>query len=319
MRLGFAVKVMGAEGLKSNDSRRWQQSPHLRVSIDYLHQIFDHLAEQKIRMYRMSSDVAPYVTHPDMPQFHRQVRECASELRALGKRARAMDLRLSFHPSQFIVLNSPDPELVRRSVADLVAETEIFDRMELGPEAVLVVHAGGTYGDVARGCDDWIRTYEKLTPAVRRRLVLENDDLRYGPADVLKIHRATGVPLIFDHQHFWCHNPEQLALRPTVEKFLRTWPHEVRPKIHFSSPRTELRELKRRNRQTGKLETVLQPPVWTGHADYVQPFEFIAFLRALDGLVFDVMLEAKLKDLALVRLRQDLPRYAPDVAARFGF
>jgi UV DNA damage endonuclease len=31
------------------------------------------------------------------------------------------------------------------------------------------------------------------------------------------------------------------------------------------------------------------------------------------------MLESKSKDLALLRLRKDLPRYAPDVAQRFGF
>ncbi len=103
---------MGAEGLESNDSRRWQQSPHLRVSIDYLHQIFDHLTRQSIHMYRMSSDIAPYVTHPGMPRFHRQIRECAAGLRALGRCARENNLRLSFHPSQFIVLNSPDPILV---------------------------------------------------------------------------------------------------------------------------------------------------------------------------------------------------------------
>lgn len=266
----------------------------------------------------MSSDIAPYVTHPEMPQFHRQVRECASELRALGQRARAQDLRLSFHPSQFIVLNSSDPELVRRSVADLEAETEILNRMELGAEAVLVVHAGGTYGDVARGREDWVRTYEKLSASVRRRLVLENDDLRYGPADVLKIHNATGVPLVFDHQHFWCYNPEQRPLRETVEKFLRTWPDGVRPKLHFSSPRTELRELKVRNRKTGKKETVLQQPLWTGHADFCQPFEFSGMMRALEGLEFDVMLEAKAKDLTLLRLQQDLRRYAPEVAARFA-
>ncbi len=317
MRLGFAVKVLGAEELKSNDSRRWQQSPHLRISIDYLHQIFDHLARQSIHMYRMSSDIAPYVTHPDMPQFHRQIRECAARLRALGRRAREDNLRLSFHPSQFIVLNSPDPVLVQKSIADLAAQTEMLDRMELGPEAVVVVHAGGSYGDVEQGSRDWIRTYEKLSPAIRGRLVLENDDSRYSAADVLKIHRATGVPLIFDHQHFCCHNPGRLELRATVEKFLRSWPQGVRPKVHFSSPRTELRELKRRNRQTRKLERILQPPVWTGHADYCNPFEFIRFIRELEGLEFDVMLEAKAKDLALVRLRQDLSRYAPEVAARF--
>ena len=318
LRLGFAVKALGAAGLKSNDSRRWQQQPHLRVSLRYLDRIFDHLEANGIRMYRMSSDLAPYVTHPDMPQFHRQIDQCAEELRAIGRHARRLQLRLSFHPSQFIVLNSPDPLVVEKSVADLAAQAEMLDRMELGREAVLIVHAGGAYGDRKSGCTRWIETYKKLSVSIRRRLVLENDDLRYSAADVLKIHDHTGVPLIFDHQHFWCFNPEQLELAPTVERFLDTWPRNVRPKIHFSTPRTELRQLKRMDRRTRKRIMVLQPPVWTGHADFCQPFEFISFMRAFKHREFDVMLEAKSKDLALLRLQRDLQRYAPDVAARFG-
>lgn len=317
-RLGFPVKVLGGAGLKSNDARRWQQKPHLSVSLGYLHRIFDYLETNKIRMYRMASDIAPYATHPDLPQFHVQARECAAELRALGRRAREIDLRLSFHPSQFIVLNSPDPKLVEKSIWDLTSQTELLDRMDAGPEAVLVVHAGGAYGDREAGCQRWIETYKKLSPEIRRRLVLENDDTRYSASDVLKIHAATGVPLVFDHQHFWCLNPENLALGETVEKFLRTWPASVRPKIHFSSPRTEMRELKRKVKKSRKKQLILQPPVWTGHADFCQPFEFIAFVRGLGDTPFDVMLEAKSKDLALVRLRRDLQRYAPDVAQQFG-
>jgi len=269
-------------------------------------------------MYRMSSDLAPYVTHPDLTQFHRQIAECAPELRAAGKRARQLDLRLSFHPSQFIVLNSPDPVLVQKSIDDLAAQTEMLDRMELNREAVLVVHAGGAYGDRESGCARWIMTYRTLSPEIRRRLVLENDDGRYSAADALKIHDATGVPLIFDHQHFWCFNPENLELRPTLARFLKTWPAKMRPKIHFSSPRTELRQLQRKDRKTRKRTIVLQPPVWTGHADFVQPFEFISFMRGCSALAFDVMLEAKSKDLALLRLGRDLQRYAPEVAQRFG-
>ncbi len=190
--------------------------------------------------------------------------------------------------------------------------------MELGGEAVLVVHAGGSYGDRDGGCARWIETYRTLSPEIRRRLVLENDDQRYSAADALKIHDATGVPLIFDHQHFWCFNPEQLELGETVRRFLKTWPRGVRPKIHFSSPRTELRQLKRKDRKTRKRTVVLQPPVWSGHADFCQPFEFITFVRMLDGCDFDVMLEAKSKDLSLLRLQRDLQRYAPRVARRFG-
>jgi UV DNA damage endonuclease len=319
LRLGFPVSVLGAPGIKSNDTRRWQSDPHLKTSIEYLHQVFDYLAENGISMYRMSSDLAPYATHPDLPQFHKQVSESRKELKAIGRRAQELDLRLSFHPSQFIVLNSPDETLRDKSVWDLRVQAEILDRMEQGPEAVLVIHAGGSYGDKVSGIDRWCKTWETLPVEVSRRLVLEHDDLRYSAADVLEIHKRTGVRLIFDIQHFWCLNPERLDFRDTLNRFLATWPSGVRPKLHFSSPRTQMREAKRKNPRTGRKKKVLLPPVWTGHADFIHPFEFISFWRLVGPLDVDVMLEAKAKDLALLRLRKDLARYADSqVAALFG-
>lgn len=318
LRLGFPVKVLGVPGLKSNDSRRWQKGPHLRVSLEYIERIFDYLAGHEIQMYRMSSDLAPYATHPDMPQFHNMVRECDLELRSAGDRARRAGLRLSFHPSQYIVLNSPDDSLVAKSVWDVATQAEILDRMELGPEAVLVIHVGGAYGDRRAGCERWIRTWERLPTHARARLVLENDDVRYGPGDALWIHERTGVRLVFDYQHWWCFNPEGIPMEEALVRMLATWPLGVRPKVHFSSPRTELRETVRANRKTGKKETVLMPPLATQHADYANAFEFCTFMRTCTGLEFDVMLESKGKDLALLRLRRDMARFAPDVAARFG-
>ena len=318
LRLGFPVTVLGQAGLKSNDTRRWQSNPHLKTSLEHLARIFDYLEANDIHMYRMSSDLAPYATHPDMPQFHAQVKESRKELRAIGRRARDLDLRLSFHPSQYIVLNSPDPALRDRSIWDLKVQSEILDRMEQGPEAVLVIHAGGAYGDLKSGIDRWCATWELLPRTVRDRLTLEHDDIRYSAADVWRIHEKTGVRLIFDVQHFWCLNPEELDLQATLRKFLKTWPEGVRAKMHYSSPRTEMRQVKRKNPKTGRKKTVLLQPIWTGHADFIHPFDFINFFRANPGLELDVMLEAKAKDLALLRLRHDLARYAPDVAARFG-
>ena len=318
LRFGFAVKVMGRSDFKSNDARRWQTGPHLRVSLGYLEAIFSYLKQQQITMYRMSSDLAPYVTHPDMPQFHAQIAECAAELRALGTKARALNLRLSFHPSQFVVLNSPDETLVAKSIADLVAQAELLDRMELGPEAVVVIHVGGVYGDKVASRERWARTYPRLPEAVRRRLVLENDDVRFSAADVIAIHALTGVPLIFDYQHHWCNNAEGLTVDQALAACIRSWPREVRPKIHFSSPRTEMRTMTRKVAGTRRSEDVQLPPIWTGHADYLNPFEFISFMRGAERFDFDVMLEAKVKDLALLRIRRDLQRYAPDIARRFG-
>ena len=284
-------------------------------------------------MYRMSSDLAPYATHPDMPQFHGMVKESAAELRAVGAKARALDVRLSFHPSQYVVLNSPDPELVRKSAWDLLSQAEILDAMGLGPEAVMVIHVGGTYGDREASNARWVETWATLPEPVRRRLVLEHDDIRFSAEDVLWIHGHTGVPLIFDHQHFLCLNPSGRDMGETLTAILATWPDGVRPKIHFSSPRTELRELKRAVKppkaatpkagakpvkKARKFTTVQIAPIWTGHADYIHPFEFMGFMRGARHLDFDVMLEAKVKDMALLRLRPDMLRYAPDVAVQFG-
>lgn len=319
MRLGFAVKVLGRGGMPSNDARRWQSEPHLRVSLQYIDAIFDYLIATGIDMYRMSSDLAPYVTHPDMPQFHNQIEECHDELAALGARARAADIRLSFHPSQFVLLNSPDETLTTKSIADLQAQAQMLDAMGLGPEAVLVTHIGGVYGDIVSGRERWARTWEILPDTVRRRLVLENDDTRYGVDDTLWVHERTGVRLVFDYLHHWCMNRANMDQHEALAASLATWPADVRPKIHYSSPRTEMRLIERKNKATGKAEQVQAPPIWSGHADYINPFEFITFLRGAAAMRdFDVMLETKLKDTSLLRLREDLIRYAPDVAARFG-
>ncbi len=317
-RLGFPVKVMGRDDLKSNDSRRAASNPHLKVSLEYIDAILDHLDRHDIRMYRMSSDIAPYATHPDMPQFRNMVAESGAELRALGEKAKRLDIRMSFHPSQFVVLNSPDPELVRKSIWDLTSQAEMLDRMELGPEAVMVIHVGGAYGDVPAARQRWVETWPTMPEPVRRRLALEHDDLRFSAADVLWIHEHTGVRLIFDHQHFWCLNPERADMRQTLQAILRTWPEGQQPKVHFSSPRTELRQQVKVDRKTRRKVVKHVAPVFTGHADFCNPFEFATFMRIAEGLDFDVMLEAKAKDLALLRLRPDLLRYAPDVAARFG-
>ena len=332
---------MGRPELKSHDTRRWQKSPHLKCSLEHVDRNLDYLASVKLDMYRLSSDLAPYATHPDMPQFHGMVAESDAELAAVGAKARALDIRLSFHPSQYVLLNSADPNLTAKSIWDLSSQAEMLDRMGAGPEAVLVTHVGGVYGNHEESRARWIEGWNQCPEPVRRRLVLENDDIRFSAADALWIHERTGVRLIFDYQHFWCLNPEGLELRPTLEAFLRTWPEGVRPKIHFSSPRTEMREVKRAIKpaeraaaqagRAGKKETtkapvkagarvktVLLPPIWTGHADFTNPFEFSTFMRTAEGLEFDVMMEGKAKDLSLLKLRPDLLRFAPDVAARFG-
>jgi UV DNA damage endonuclease len=306
LRLGFAVKVVGRPGLKSHDSRRWQSGPHLGVSLGYLAAIFDYLAEERITMYRISSQIAPYITHPELPQFHRQLEECEGELARLGARARELGLRLSMHPSQYIVLNSPDQAVYQSAVRDLEYHARFLDALGAGPEAVIVLHGGGVYGDKPAAMARWAERYERLPEIVRARLVLENDEKMYSVPDVRELHERTGVPLVLDNLHHFVNNPAGLSNREAAQLCLTTWRPGVRPKAHFSTARAEARALTRRDRATGERKTVEAAPLAYQHADYADAEEFARFVEETRPLEYDVMLEAKQKDLALLKLRREL-------------
>ena len=305
MRLGFAVKVLGDGGLPSHDTRRWQSGPHLSVSLERLDRIFDYLEANDISMYRMASDLVPYGTHPDLPGFHGQIEACQEELARLGARARDLDLRLSFHPGQYCVLNSENPDVQAAAARDLEQHAEVLDMMGQPREAVVVLHIGGVAGDKRAAFRRFQRGLELLSDRARDRLVIENDDRSYSLADAVAMHGLTGLPVVFDALHHRCLNPEGIPAREALKLALKTWPQRVVPKLHYSSPKTVLEE--RRLKRGRRIERVPALPPLRAHADLVDPIGFEYFLRdVVRGAEVDVMLEAKAKDLALLRLRDQL-------------
>ncbi len=315
MRLGFPVKVLGTPGLRSHDSRRWQNQPHLSVSLAYVRDIFLYLQSRSIRFYRLSGQLAPYLTHPDLPGFHRQLDECATELAAIGDLARQQRLRLTLHPGFFVQLNSPSPALLARSVQELESAAALLDGMGIDQDGVIVVHVGGVHDNTQAGRTRFVRGWETLPAPTRRRVVLEHDDRRYSLSDALWIHRRTGVPVVFDSLHHRCLNPEDIPPIDGLRLALATWPTSKRPKIHISSPRTEIRYLRRPD------GVHMQAPLLNQHSDFLDPFPIIDLLSAALSLSlrpFDILLEAKAKDVALLRLRSQIERYAPALHPYIG-
>jgi UV DNA damage endonuclease len=183
--------------------------------------------------------------------------------------------------------------------------------MGVGREGVLVVHpvhGHGAQAALARVA----RRVERLDATVRRRLVIENGDRAADLPACLWLHRRTGLPVVLDVLHHRCHNPSGLPLEDALAAALATWPVGQPPKVHLSSPRTELRLLRR----GGQVH--VSAPLPTQHSDFVNPFECIELLRSAARLglrPFDFMLEAKAHDLAVLRLREQIAAYASDIAA----
>jgi UV DNA damage endonuclease len=305
-RLGFAVKVLGDAGLPSHDTRRWSSNPHLRRSLERLRDILDYLERHDIRMYRLPTGLAPYASHPHMPQFHRQVQECAEELAQVGAIVRERAIRLSSHPGQYTVLNSENPDTQAAAIAELEVQAALMDAMGLGPEAVVVLHVGGAAGGLDAARDRFLAGFERLSERARTRLVVENDDRTFGLVDVLALSARSGVRIVWDVLHHRCHDPAGMSNREALAAALDTWRNgDGLPKIHYSSPRLDVEQ--RRVTVGRRTETKLVLPQLRAHADLIDPIGFEAFLRdAPAGRSFDIMLEAKAKDLALLRLREQL-------------
>jgi UV DNA damage endonuclease len=241
-RLGFAVKVLGAGGLPSHDTRRWQSGPHLRHSLERLRAILDYLDANDIRMYRVATALAPYASHPTLTQFHDQVEECAAELIEVGRLVRERDIRLSSHPGQYTVLNSEDLGVQAAAVEELEVQAALFDAMELGAEAVVVLHLGGAAGGIAAASDRFLAGFERLSEAARRRLVIENDDRSFGTHDVVQLAGRAGLRVVWDVLHHHCHDPAGMSDREAIEAALGTWPGDITPRsttpLRVSTPRS---------------------------------------------------------------------------------
>jgi UV DNA damage endonuclease len=153
--------------------------------------------------------------------------------------------------------------------------------------------------------DRFLAGFERLSERARARLVIENDDRTYALGHVLALHERTGLRVVWDILHHHCNDPDGIPDREALEAALATWPGSQTPKIHFSSPKTAVEERKKRVGRRVERSWVL--PQLRAHADVIDPIAFEHFLHdTATGLDFDVMLEAKAKDLALLRLRAQL-------------
>jgi UV DNA damage endonuclease len=254
-----------------------------RANAEALLASLEFCASHGIGAFRIVSQILPVKTHPAAGYEMNELPGSAdiiAHFRECGRFARSNNLRLSFHPDQFVVLNSPNPQTLAHSLAELNYQAEVAEWV--GADTINL-HGGGAYGDKAAALDALRRNIERLPRPVRSRLTLENDDKVYTPSDLLPVCADTGVPLVYDVHHHRC-LPDGLSVAEITERARKTW--QAEPLFHISSPLAG----------------------WDGpkperHDDYIDAGDFpLEWL----GWPLTVEVEAKAKELALARLIADL-------------
>ncbi|MBD3425900.1 MAG: UV DNA damage repair endonuclease UvsE [Candidatus Omnitrophica bacterium] len=273
--------------LASYSEKRLKQT--VRNNLSCLLRILEYNLSHDILFFRISSDLVPFASHPvckfDWKKHFRK------DLHRIGDFIKENRMRISMHPDQFILINSPKEDVIRRSVAELEYHCTLLDVMGLDRNAKVQIHVGGVYQDKPGAIERFSRNYKNLERKIKKRLVIENDDKLYSLRDCLSVHERTGVPILFDVFHHKCLNNGE-KLRDALLKARKTWQKkDGMIMVDFSS--------QEKGRPKGT------------HTSTINTRSFKGFIRDISGIDADIMLEIKDKEksaLKAVRVLKDLRR-----------
>lgn len=286
MKIGYACLTVGVPETNSKScTMKNANATNLEVLIHHnltaLENIIDYNIKNNICLFRISSDLIPFGSSPvnKVPWWD----VFTEQLSRLNEKIRSSGMRVSMHPGQYTVLNSPSPEVVSRAVDDLEYHAKALSCLTQDKAHKIVLHIGGVYSDKSQAMERFIDNFKKLDVKIQERIVLENDDKSYTIDEVLEIAKELKLPVIFDNLHHKV-NPSK-RIKDEVEWInicKETWKEiDGQQKIHYSQ----------------------QDPLKKSgaHSMTIGIKEFIDFCKRLDRKDIDIMLEVKDKNLSAVK------------------
>ena len=263
-----------------------------KSNLDGLEKIIRYNIENEIHFYRITSNLIPLLTHPEVDFDYK--RFFKKDFEYIGNLIKDNNIRVDTHPDQFNVINSTKKDVVESTLRNLKAQAELFDDLNY-LYGKMVLHVGSSQGGKEESIDRFINNLKLFPQSITDKLIIENDDKTFTAKDVLDLCKRINKPMVLDVHHHICNN-EGEEIGELLPEVFKTWENEILPpKIHFSSPREFENDRK--------------------HADYINSSDFIKFLekaKEVCDIDFDVMIEAKQKDLALEKLMKELKELKPE-------
>ncbi|MVX64702.1 UV DNA damage repair endonuclease UvsE [Clostridium chromiireducens] len=286
MSIGYACLTIGVPGtnLKSCTAKNVTEEKLLEIisyNLKSIENIIDYNIQNNIKLFRITSDLIPFGSSPLNKLSWWEI--FSQEFLAIGKKIRENNIRVSMHPGQYTVLNSPSEEVVSRAIEDLNYHTKVLDSLGVGGEHKIILHIGGVYNDKEQAVNRFVDNYKQLDDAVKQRLVIENDDKSYNINDVLKIGTKLNIPVVFDnlHNEINCYDKEKSDLY-LINECKKTWKEkDGNQKMHYS--------------QQDPLKKA------GSHSNTIRISKFLDFYESIERQDIDIMLEVKDKNLSAVK------------------
>ena len=232
-------------------------------------------ARNHLLFYRIA-DFIPFISHPISIPWTEIGTTHSDLFKRIGSKIKTESIRISMHPGQYIILNSPREDVIEKSIRELHPNVWILDQLKLNSTAKVQVHVGGIYGNKEKAIERFVHTFHELPEAISKRLVIENDDRLFDFKDCLEVNKAINIPIVFDvFHHSIKHNNESLVDSFNILQDI--WkPHDGTPMVDWSYQEP--------NAQPGK------------HATSINISHFKDFIHEIEGFNVDIMLEIRDKE-----------------------
>lgn len=291
MAIGYACILLGVYNTilhrtlaKNADDTKLRELT--KRNLEVLEKMIDYNINNHLMLFRISSDIIPFASHPlNQQKWWEEHRE---RFEMIGQKIAKSGMRVSMHPGQYTLLNSPKEEVVKNAVKDLIYHERFLTALGTEASHKLILHVGGVYGDKKTSTLRFIENYKKLPDEVKARLVIENDEKSYAVHEVHSISEKTGIPVVFDVLHHQINQPDSdLNIKEWIKLCNKSWKNkDGRPKIHYSQQAV--------GERTG------------AHSKTINVSEFLDFYSEVEDLDVDVMLEVKDKNLSALKCSYSL-------------
>lgn len=253
-----------------------------------------------IRFLRLSSEMFPFASHEEYG--YKLAPFAAETLAEAGRVAGEFGHRLTTHPGQFTQLGSPREKVVRDAFRDLEYHDELLSLLKLpeqaNRDAVMIIHMGGTFGSKEETLQRFRTNYARLSPSIKNRLVLENDDVSWSVHDLLPVCEDLNIPMVLDfHHHNIIFDANELRegtedLQALYPRIKATWTRKgITQKMHYSEPTP--------GAITGRQRRKHNPRVWT-LPPCAEDMDLMIEAKDKEQAVFELMRTFKLPGFDLI-------------------
>lgn len=254
----------------------------IKSNLENLEKILNYNTKNNIHFYRLTSKLIPLATHKDVSfEYINKYKDYYNKISEIINKN---NMRVDVHADEFCVLNSINENVVLNSI-------KILNNLKISMDMFnvpynIIIHIGSKANGVKESIKRFKNNFNLLNEDLKEKLIIENDDKNFNVYQTLKLCEDLNIPMCLDIHHHYCNKcTKNIAFY--LPRILNTFKNNI-PKMHYSSPKS-------------KKE-------FRTHNEYINSEEFILFVNLLKeyNKDVDIMLEAKGKDLALVKLIYEL-------------